>query len=64
MNQEPLRTMEDYERALKEVEIYFKNIPALGTEAAARFDLLSALIERFEDIHFPIGDSPLDEPPP
>jgi HTH-type transcriptional regulator/antitoxin HigA len=64
MNQEPLRTMEEYERALKEVETYFKNIPVLGTEAAARFDLLSALIQRFEDAHFPIGDSPPNEPPP
>lgn len=63
MNQEPLRTMEDYERALREAETYFKNIPVLGTEAAARFDLLSALIERFEDAHFPIGDSPLEGPP-
>jgi HTH-type transcriptional regulator / antitoxin HigA len=54
----PLRSLEDYEAALKEIETYFQNVPDLGTEAAARFVLLSELIKRFEDIHFPIGDGP------
>jgi hypothetical protein len=43
---------------LKEIETYFQSVPDLGTEAAARFVLLSELIKRFEDIHFPIGDGP------
>jgi hypothetical protein len=30
---------------LKEIETYFESIPIVGTEAAARFDLLSARIE-------------------
>ena len=55
---EALWTMEAYEAALKEVEAYFQNVPDLGTEAAARFVLLSERIKRFEDIHFPIGDGP------
>ena len=53
-----LWTMEAHEAALKEIEIYFQNVLNLGTEAAARFVLLSELIKRFEDIHFPIGDGP------
>jgi hypothetical protein len=51
-----LSAIEQYEAALKEIEVYFNNVPAVGTEAAARFEFLSALIKRFEDIHFPIGD--------
>jgi hypothetical protein len=51
---EPLRTLADYDRALKEIETYFKDIPPAGTEAAVRFDALSALIEKFEAINFPM----------
>jgi HTH-type transcriptional regulator/antitoxin HigA len=64
VDREPLRTMEDYERALKEIEAYFKNAPVTGTEAAARFELLAAMIRDFEDIHFPIDNSPPDDPTP
>ena len=53
---EPLRTMEDYEAALKEIETYCQNVPDLGTKAAARFILISKLIKQFEDIHFPTSD--------
>ena len=55
--------MEDYEAALKEIEYYFQNVPNVGTEAAARFDLLSARIKEFEDIHFPIRGNRRDSPP-
>ena len=61
---EPLRTMENYESALKEIETYFMHVPALGTKATARFELLSALIECFEDAHFPIGNGPARRAPP
>jgi antitoxin component HigA of HigAB toxin-antitoxin module len=53
---EPLRTMEDYERALKEIEIYFDNVPDLGTEAAFRFERLVARIAEFEAVNFPIAE--------
>lgn len=55
-NVEPLLTAADYERALKEVEVYFDNQPASGTEAAHRFVLLSALIKDYEDRHFPMPE--------
>jgi hypothetical protein len=59
-----LNTIEQYEAALKEIEVYFNKVPTVGTESAARFEVLSALIKRFEDIHFPIGDgSPRRTPP-
>jgi HTH-type transcriptional regulator/antitoxin HigA len=53
-NIKPLRTLADYEWAVKEIEPYFKNVPAPGTEAADRFDVLSVLIEKFEDTNFPL----------
>jgi HTH-type transcriptional regulator/antitoxin HigA len=57
----PLHTLADYEWAIKEVEPYFKNVPVPGTEAADRFDILSALIEKFEDTNFPVPDvDPVD----
>ena len=45
---EPLCTPEDYERALKEIEQYFENVPEPGTEAADRFERLTALIVEYE----------------
>ena len=53
-NIKPLHTTADYEWALKEIEPYFKNVPRPGTEAADRFDILSVLIEKFEDSNFPV----------
>ena len=53
---EQLRTMEDYERALKEIEIYFDSVPDLGTEAALRFELLAARIAEFEAVNFPMPE--------
>lgn len=52
----PLHTLADYDWALSEIEPYFKNVPAPGTEAADRFDVLSVLIEKFEDANFPVPD--------
>ena len=52
----PLHTLADYEWAIKEIEPYFKSVPVPGTEAADRFDVLSALIEKFEDANFPVPD--------
>jgi HTH-type transcriptional regulator/antitoxin HigA len=53
----PLRTNEDYEWALQEVEVYFKDTPAAGSGDADRFDVLSALIAQYEDENFDIPDT-------
>ncbi len=49
-----LRSEADYDWALREIEEYFVNEPAPGSEAAERFDVLSALIEAYESRHWPI----------
>jgi HTH-type transcriptional regulator/antitoxin HigA len=61
MDIRPLNTEADYEWALKEVEQYFDNEPAPGTPAAARFDVLAALIDHYEARHWPIeAPDPVD----
>jgi HTH-type transcriptional regulator/antitoxin HigA len=54
----PLRIEADYNAALKEIERYFEYEPEPGTPEADRFDLLSLVIEDYEDKHWPI--EPLD----
>jgi HTH-type transcriptional regulator/antitoxin HigA len=54
MDVRPLHTEADYEWALREVERYFDNPPEPGTGEADRFDVLSALIEKYEDNHYDI----------
>jgi HTH-type transcriptional regulator / antitoxin HigA len=51
-NIKPLHTHADYERALQEIESYFKNVPVAGSEEADRFDVLSALLAKYEDEYF------------
>jgi HTH-type transcriptional regulator/antitoxin HigA len=56
-----LHTEADYEWALKEVERYFDNPPEPGTDEADRFDVLSALIEKYEDGQYAIrAADPID----
>jgi len=50
----PLRTEADYGWALGEIAPYFAREPGPETEAAARFDILAALIEQYEARHWPI----------
>lgn len=51
----------DYEWALKEVEKYFDNVPESNTPEADRFDVLSALIEKYEADRFMIPNAdPVD----
>jgi HTH-type transcriptional regulator/antitoxin HigA len=50
---EPLRTESDYDQALGEIEAYFENVPAPGTEGGAPFELLATLINEYEDANFP-----------
>jgi HTH-type transcriptional regulator/antitoxin HigA len=49
MDVRALHTEADYDWALKEVERYFDSPPEPGTPDADRFDVLSALIEKYED---------------
>ena len=52
---EPIQSRADYDKALAEIEIYFKREPEPGTPEAERFDALAAAIERYEDEHYPMG---------
>jgi len=61
MDVRALHTEADYEWALKEVERYFDNPPEPETDEADRFDVLSALIEKYEDSQHAIPASdPID----
>ena len=61
MDVRALRTEADYEWALREVESYFDNPPEPGTEDADRFDVLSALIEKYENSQYDIPSAdPID----
>jgi HTH-type transcriptional regulator/antitoxin HigA len=50
----PIRSKEDYEAALEEIEQYFEREPKPGTPDADRFDLLALVIEDYEKKHWPI----------
>lgn len=56
MDIRPIRTQEDLDWALAEIEPYFDAPPAHGTPEADRFDVLADLIEAYEDRHFPIRE--------
>lgn len=49
-----IRTEDDYDWALAEIEQYFDNEPAPGTAESDRFDILSTLIEAYEATHWVI----------
>jgi len=53
-NIRPLKTEADYEWALAEVTRYFDNQPEVGSAEADRFDILSILLEAYENENFPI----------
>ena len=55
MDIQPIRTEDDYEAALREIEVYFDREPKPGTPEADRFDVLSALIGAYEQQHWPIA---------
>ena len=54
MDIRPVKTEEDYEWALSEVARYFENQPEVGSAEGDRFDVLSTLIEAYENEHYPI----------
>lgn len=53
----PIRTEDDYDWALAEVASYFEKQPQPGSADGDRFDVLSTLIEAYENKHYPIQES-------
>ena len=51
-----ITTEADYDAALREIEIYFDAEPVPGSDEAARFGELSALIEGYEKMHWTVSD--------
>lgn len=61
MDIRPINSEVDYDWALKEIEPYFEKAPKRGSPEAARFDVLSTLIEAYEEKHWAIAPpDPLD----
>src|SRR3546814_8973170 len=54
MDVRPIKTEADLDWALEEVKRYFDIPPPAGSPEADRFDVLSTLIEAYEDEHYPI----------
>ncbi len=54
MNIKPIKTTADYEAALKEIERLFEAEP--GTPQGDRLEVLTTLVEAYEDKHFAIPD--------
>lgn len=52
MNIKPIRTESDYHRAMSRLDDIFDAQP--GTQAGDELELLSILIEKYEDLHDPI----------
>ena len=54
MDIRPIHSDADYKAALKAASAYFDNEPEPGTEDADRFEILLALIQAWENKHFPV----------
>ena len=52
MDVKPLHNERDYDWAIREVSRYFEAEPEPGTADGDRFEVLSTLIEAYEDKHF------------
>jgi HTH-type transcriptional regulator/antitoxin HigA len=60
-NIRPIRSEADYDWALEEIARYFGKQPAHGSPDADRFDLLSSLIEHYENLNWAIeGSDPIE----
>lgn len=57
MNIKPIKTEADYQSALKEIENLFDSKP--GSPNGDRLEVLTTLVEAYEDEHYPI---PLPDP--
>ena len=54
MDVRKIRTEDDYDWALAEIEQYFKHEPEPGTPEAERFEVIASLIAAYEAEHWPI----------
>ncbi|MDP2811156.1 MAG: transcriptional regulator [Rhodocyclaceae bacterium] len=54
MDIRPIRTEDDYKRAMGEVSALFENEPEPGTPDGDRFEILLTLVEAYEAKHFPV----------
>ncbi|EOV48507.1 hypothetical protein A1SC_01932 [Escherichia sp. KTE52] len=52
MNIKPIRTEQDYEAALREVEPMFDNEPEMNTPEGDFFEVMCLLIEEYEKKHY------------
>jgi len=50
----PICSRSEYERALREMEVYFEREPAAGSPEADRFDALLRMVEDFEAAHYAV----------
>ena len=50
----PIRTVNDYKEALKEISALMASDPALGTPEGDRLDVLATLVQAYEAKHHPI----------
>lgn len=51
----PIRTEDDYEKALQDIAALMEAEPEPGSEEFDRLDILATLVEAYEDKHHPIG---------
>ena len=56
MQIKPIRTRQDYARALKEVEADWETAFPEGSPKGERYEVLLTLVEAYETEHFPIPD--------
>ena len=56
MHIKPIRTTDDYSRALKEVEAGWDTDFAKGGPEGERYEVLLTLVEAYEATHFPMAD--------
>jgi HTH-type transcriptional regulator/antitoxin HigA len=54
MDIRPIRTEADHKAALKEISALMEHDPELGTAEGDRLDILSTLVEAYENRHFPM----------
>ncbi len=54
MDIKPVRTIRDYKAALKAISALIESDPAFGTPQGDRLDILSTLVESYEQRHFPM----------
>jgi HTH-type transcriptional regulator/antitoxin HigA len=54
MNIRPIHSHADYKSALKEISILVASDPAPGTSKGDRLDILTTLVQAYENKHFPI----------